>query len=207
MTAAAEEGAEVVAVGSNVETFGAVDSKADRGKGDFENLELIDPDAPWGSIDRLSFAGQFVKGNAVFLDGGNHGRNLVELARELLEGSFDGGLIERGHRPGFEDFSRGVLGVGGFSEFEGSFVLLVFSHQEILNAGGPTDDEHEEACGDGVESTAVSDLSLLEAATYKIDDIVGGSSGGFIDQEKAVELWNHEIWVGTKVRWLEWEGG
>ena len=61
-----------------------------------------------------------------------------------------------------------------------------------MNAGGPTDDEHEEACGDGVESTAVSDLSLLEAATYKIDDIVGGSSGGFIDQEKAVELWNHE---------------
>jgi hypothetical protein len=28
---------------------------------------------------------------------------------------------------------------------------------------------------------------------------VGGSSWGFIDQEKAVELWNHEIWVGTKV--------
>ena len=115
MATATEEGAEVVAVGSNVETFGAVDSKADRGKGDFENLELIDANASWGSIDRLSFAGQFVKGNAVFLDGGNHGRNLVELPRELLEGSFDGGLIERGDRAGFEDFSRGVLGVGGFA--------------------------------------------------------------------------------------------
>jgi hypothetical protein len=29
---------------------------------------------------------------------------------------------------------------------------------------------------------------------------VRGSSGGFIDQEKAVELWNHGIWVGTKVK-------
>ena len=207
MATATEEGAEVVAVGSNVETFGAVDSKADRGKGDFENLELIDANAPWGSIDCLSFAGQFVKGNAVFLDSGNHGRNLVELARELLEGSFDGSLIERGDRAGFEDFSRGVLGVGGFPELEGSLVLLVFSHQEILNAGGPTDDEHEKPGCDGVESSAVSDFSLVEATANKVDDIVGGSSWGFIDQEKAVELWNHEIWVGTKVSWLEWEGG
>ena len=170
-----------MAVGPNIETFCAVDSEADRGNGDFENLELIDANAPWGAIDRLSFAGQFVKGHAIFLDGRNHGRNLVELARELLEGSFDGGLIERGHRPGFEDFSRGVLGVGGFSEFEGSFVLLVFSHQEILNAGGSTDDEHEKPGCDGVESSAVSDFSLVEAAAYKIDDIVGGSSGGFVD--------------------------
>ncbi len=53
----------------------------------------------------------------------------------------------------------------------------------------------------------MADFSLVEAAANKVDDIVGGSSGGFIDQEKAVELWNHEIWVGTKVRWLEWEGG
>ena len=200
MAAAPEEGAEVVAVGPNIETFCAVDSEADRGNGDFENLELIDANAPWGAIDRLSFAGQFVKGHAIFLDGRNHGRNLVELARELLEGSFDGGLIERGDRAGFEDFSCGVLGVGGFSELEGSFVLLVFSHQEILNAGGPTDDEHEKPGCDGVESTAVADLSLLEAAADKIDDIVGGASGWFIDQEKAVELWNHEIWVGTKVK-------
>ena len=200
MATATEEGAEVVAVGPNIETFCAVDSEADRGNGDFENLELIDANAPWGAIDRLSFAGQFVKGHAIFLDGRNHGRNLVELARELLEGSFDGGLVERGDRAGFEDFSCGVLGVGGFSELEGSFVLLVLGHEEILNAGGPTDDEHEEAGGDGVESTAVADLSLMEAAADKIDDIVRGSSGGFIDQEKAVELWNHGIWVGTKVK-------
>lgn len=80
MTPAAKEDAEVVAVGPNIESFGAVDAKADRGKGDFKNLELVDANAPWGSIDCLSFAGQFVKGNAVLLDGRNHGRNLVELA-------------------------------------------------------------------------------------------------------------------------------
>jgi len=80
MTAAAEEGTEVVAVGPNIESFGAVDSKADRGKGDFKNLKLVDANATWGSIDRLSFAGQFVKGHAVLLDGRNHGRNLVEFA-------------------------------------------------------------------------------------------------------------------------------
>ena len=207
MATATEECAEVVAVGPNIEAFCAVDSEADRGNGDFENLKLIDANAPWGAIDRLSFAGQFVKRHSVLLNGGNHGRNLVELARELLKGSLDGSLVERRKGAGFENFPCGVLGVSGFSEFEGSLVLLVFGHQEVLNAGGPTDDEHEEAGGDGVESATVSDLSLLEAATYKIDDIVGGSSGGFIDQEKAVELWNHGFWVGTKVKWLGCEGG
>ena len=207
MTPAAKEDAEVVAVGSNIETFCAVDSKADRGKRDFKNLELVDANPPWGAIDRLSFAGQLVKRYTVFLDGRNHGGNLVELTRELLEGSFNGNLIERGDGAGFEDFSCGVLGVGGFPEFKGSLVLLVFGHQEILNASSPTDDEHEEPGRDGVQGTAVADLTLIKASTNKIDDIVGGSSGGFIDQEKAVELWNHGIWVGTKVKWLECEGG
>jgi len=124
-----------------------------------------------------------------------------------LEGSFDGSLVERGDGAGFEDFSCGVLGVGGFPEFEGPLVLLVFGHQEILNASSPTDDEHEEPGRDGVEGAAVADLTLIKASANKIDDIVGGSSGGFIDQEKAVELWNHGIWVGTKVKWLECEGG
>ena len=87
MTPAAKEDAEVVAVGSNIETFCAVDSKADRGKRDFKNLELVDANPPWGAIDRLSFAGQLVKRYAVFLDGRNHWGNLVELTRELLEGS------------------------------------------------------------------------------------------------------------------------
>ena len=200
MTAAAKEDAEVVAVGSNIETFCAVDSKADRGKRDFKNLELVDANPPWGAIDRLSFAGQLVKRYAVFLDGRNHGGNLVELTRELLEGSFNGSLIERGDGAGFEDFSCGVLGVGGFPEFKGSLVLLVFGHQEILNASSPTDDEHEEPGRDGVQGAAVADLTLIKTSTNKIDDIVGGSSGGFIDQEKAVELWNHGIWVGTKVK-------
>ena len=80
MTPAAKEDAEVVAVGSNIESFGAVDAKADRGKGDFKNLELVDANPPWGAIDCLSFAGQFIKGHTVFLDGRNHGRNLVELS-------------------------------------------------------------------------------------------------------------------------------
>ena len=207
MTAAAKEDAEVVAVGSNIETFCAVDSKADRGKRDFKNLELVDANPPWGAIDRLSFAGQLVKRYAVFLDGRNHWGNLVELTRELLEGSFNGSLIERGDGAGFEDFSCGVLGVGGFPEFKGSLVLLVFGHQEILNASSPTDDEHEEPGRDGIESAAVADLSLIEAAADKIDDIVRGSTGGFIDQKKAVELWNHGIWVGTKVKELQCEVG
>jgi hypothetical protein len=100
-----------------------------------------------------------------------------------LEGSFDGSLVERGDGAGFEDFSCGVLGVGGFPEFEGPLVLLVFGHQEILNASSPTDDEHEEPGRDGVESAAVADFSLMKTPADKVHDIVGGSSRRFVDQE------------------------
>jgi hypothetical protein len=44
----------------------------------------------------------------------------------------------------------------------------------------------------------VAYLTLAEAATYEVDDIVGGPTGRFVDQEKAVELRDHMFWDGTK---------
>jgi CRISPR/Cas system CMR-associated protein Cmr3 (group 5 of RAMP superfamily) len=60
-----------------------------------------------------------------------------------------------------------------------------------LNACGAADHEHEQASCDGVESSAVSDFSLVEATPNKINDVVGSSTWGFINQEKSVELGDH----------------
>ena len=191
MTATSKENPEVIAVGPDIEPLGAVNAKPDDRKGNFEDFISVHPDPAWRAVDGFSFSRKFVEGDPVFLDGGYHRGDLVELAGKLLKGGFDGGLVERGNRLGFEYFSLGILRIGGFSELQGSLVLLVFSHEEILNAGGSTDDEHEESGRDGVEGAAVADFPLMKTSADKVHDIVGGSSRGLVDQEKAVELRGH----------------
>ena len=191
VTAAAEDLAEVVAVGADIEALGAVVAEADDGQGDFEDFVFVDADLAGGSVDGFALPGQFVEGNPVFFDGGNHGRNLVELAGEFGEGGLDGRSIQSGNGFGFEDFAGGVLGIGGFAEFEGPLVLFVLGHEQILNPGSFANDEHEESGGNRVERAAVADLALVEAASDKVDDIVGSFAGGFVDQEEAVELGDH----------------
>lgn len=60
-----------------------------------------------------------------------------------------------------------------------------------MDAGGSSDDKHEQAGGDGIEGTAVADLALIKAPTDEVDDIVGGFTGGFIGEKEAVELRDH----------------
>ena len=74
-----------------------------------------------------------------------------------------------------------------------------------MHAGGPTDDEHEEAGGDGIESAAVAYFALIEATPNEVDDIVGCFAGGFIGEKEAVELGGHRNWIGTKDVVREWE--
>ena len=74
-----------------------------------------------------------------------------------------------------------------------------------MDASGPTDDEHKEAGGDGIESAAVAYFTLIEATPNEVDDIVGCFAGGFIGEKEAVELGGHRNWIGTKDGVREWE--
>jgi len=113
MTSATEDGAEVVAIGADIKSFGAVNTEADAGHGDFEDFAFVDADTAGRAVDCFTFAREFIEGNAVFLDGRNHGGNLFELAGKFLEGGFDSGAIQIGDGFGFENFPLGILGVGG----------------------------------------------------------------------------------------------
>ena len=57
MASATEEGTEIVAVGADIESLGAVDAEPDGGKGDFQDFILVDPNPPRGSVDDFAFAG------------------------------------------------------------------------------------------------------------------------------------------------------
>ena len=183
VTPTAEQLAKVVAVGADIESLRAVNPKANDREGDFQDFVFVDADLAGGAVDGFALAGQFIEGDAVFFDGGDHRRNLVELAGELGEGGLDGGTIKGRHRFGLEDFAGGVLGVGGLTQLEGALVLLVLGHEEVLNAGGFADDQHEESGGDGIESAAVTHLALVEAAADEVDNVVGSSAGGLVDQQ------------------------
>ena len=113
MASATEESAEVVAISADIESFGAVNAKADAGHGDFEDFAFVDADTAGRTVDCFTFTREFIERNTVFLDGGNHRGNLFELARKFLEGRFDGGAIQVGDGFGFENFPLGILGVGG----------------------------------------------------------------------------------------------
>ncbi len=115
MAPATEESAEVVTIGTDIEAFGAVDAEANAGHSDFEDFAFVDANTSWGAFDCFALASEFVQGDAVFLDSGNHGGDLFKLAGKLLEGGFDGGGIQVGDRFGFEDFALGILGIGGLS--------------------------------------------------------------------------------------------
>lgn len=72
---------------------------------------------------------------------------MVEFTGEFGESGLDGGPVQSGNGFGLEDFAGGVLGIGGFAEFEGPLVLFVFGHKQILNPGSFPNDEHEESGG------------------------------------------------------------
>jgi len=206
MSPATQQLAEVVAVGANIESLRAVNPKTNNRERDFQDFVFVDADLAGWSVDGLAFPGQFVEGNPVFFDGGDHWRNLVELAGKLREGGFDRGSVQGGHRFGLEDFAGCVLGVGGLTQLEGALVFLVLGHEEVLDAGGLADDEHEKSRGDGVEGAAMADLALVEPAANKIDDIVGGLSGRLVDEQQAIKLRDHGKWFSLtftgKPEWL-----
>src|SRR5580692_4593994 len=97
MSPASQFFADFVGVGTHIKTFAADDSKIDLLGADLLNLMRIDMDESRFPIYHLAFAGQFVEWNALFLDGGDHGRSLVKVPMELCECGDDRCSIKHTH--------------------------------------------------------------------------------------------------------------
>ena len=186
-----KKGPEVMAVGADIKSLGAVNAKPDDRNGNFQDFVFVDANPTRRAIDRFAFAGQLVERDAVFLDGRDHRRDLIELPGEFLECRLDGGVIEGGDTFAFKNFAGGVLGVGGFTEFERSLVLLVLGHEKVLDPGGTANHQHEQTGGNGIEGAAMAHLALTKPAADEVNDIVGGAPRRFVNQEEAVELGDH----------------
>src|SRR5271156_3136803 len=103
MSPASQLFADFVGVGPHIKTFAADDSKIDFLWADLLNLMRIYMDESRFPIHHLAFAGQFVERNALFLDGGDHGRGLVKVPVELCECGDDCRWINNTHLVEFND--------------------------------------------------------------------------------------------------------
>ena len=62
-------------------------------------------------------------------------------------------------------------------------VLLILRHQQILNLGGTTDDEHQQASSHRVECAAMADFFELELTPANSDSIVRGHVRLFVNEQ------------------------
>jgi len=169
----AEGLADIVGEGADVGALGAFDAEADIGRGEIEELEAVDVDELGGAFDGLAFAGEFVQGDAVDLDGGDHGRGLHLVAEAGLHlfdhviGGDGGGIVFGDH------LAIGVLGIGFDAEAEDAFVGFVVAHDAVgdLGALAEEDDEEEEITIDEINAMTKPELIALCQGTEGLDHI------------------------------------
>lgn len=187
MSAASQDGTDVVGVGPHVKSLAANDAEFDVRKCYFLDFIMEDGDGPFLAFDFLALASEFVKGDAVFLDGTDHRRELVEVALKLIERGGDLFAREFGHGLGLQGFALTVLRGGGGAKADDAFILLFLSHEEVLNFGGAPDNQDEQASGHGIERAAVADLTFVEASAGDGDDVVGGHVLAFVHKKDAID--------------------
>ena len=147
---------------------------------------MVDGDAGGFYGDFGAGAGEFVGGDAVDLFRGEDGRDLVDVAVEVLaEGAeFVEGLGERlwvGRGGAF-----GVEGVGGEAEADVAGVVLLGLAEELREARVFAEEQRENSGGHGVERAEVADGFFAGGAAHDGDYVVRGHAGGFVEYQKTV---------------------
>ena len=140
------------------------------------------------AFDGLAFAGEFVERYAVFLDGGNHGRFLLDISLKRLGGGVQRLAIERGHRCGGRDVALGIVAVGGFAELNGALVDFVVGSEFHGKLGGSAEEQNQEAGGGGVEGAAMADLLEAVLAADNVHNVVRGGAGRLVDEQCTVQF-------------------
>jgi len=155
----------------------------DRGDG-----EVLDLDMNRLEDDLFLFSSQFVRGDAVDFLGGKGRRDLVdeavEFGSEFLE------IIQSHTRPYGRQFTQGftigVVSIGGKAETDHAFVGLFGGNIKLRQAGERSGDEGEHAGGKRIERAKMADGALLENTAHAVDYVVGGPTGGLVDDDDAI---------------------
>ena len=168
--------------------FGTVNAEGGVGKIDGEQLEGEDGDFAWFPLDGDALAGQFIEWLAVFLDGRDHGGNLLlktnhalnSLCQHFFCNGF--GAVLGGHGAG------GIFGICFDTQAEGSLIDLGLAHQGVLELCRLAKEENQETRGHGVERAAVADFSRVKCVFDAVHYIKAGPLLPFVRQKDAVDV-------------------
>ena len=106
-----------------------------------------------------AFPGDFIELFALYLDGGIHGGNLLNLPSESGQHSLQ---FLPAHRTValLQNRSRHVLGVRHHAQPQPGMVFLFMGLSELHRPGCPTDEHHQQTGGHGVQGSGMADAPL-----------------------------------------------
>ena len=150
-----------------------------------QQLQRMDGDASRPARDLLSSAGQLIELLAVYLDGGVHGRDLLDGAEELPQsglqlrtGDADGIRLQYG--------PARVLRVGHDAETQPRDVFLFRGLEKFSRAGGAADKNRKHAGGHRVERAAMADAAFMKHAAQLGRHVLARPAGALVDHKDAV---------------------
>ena len=130
--------------------------------------------------------------------GGVNRRHLREEADAFVSQFFESGAIENGRlvralRPAFR-----IVSVGGETKTVTGGIAFAASRIELHEASGASEKQHQDAGGEGIKRTEMTNLAESCEVADRVDDIVRGFTLRLVDDERAVErggLWfaGHEM--------------
>ena len=173
--------------GADVGAGRALDDEASEGSVDFREAKFEHFDFYRLQFDGLVSASQFVSGTAVNLFCGEGGRHLREAADAFVGKFFESGAIERGSGVGALRLAFGVVSIGGEAEAEAGGVAFAAAGIKLDEAGGAPEEQDEDAGGERVERSEMSDLTKAGEMANGVDDVMRGLAWRLVDDERAVE--------------------
>ena len=172
MPATTELGAEVVHIGAHVKSLGAANREIDLRQGDAMDFITVHPHWSGFAFHLLTLAGEFVERHAIHFDGRNHRWNLFEIAKVAIENCADLFLAQIADRLFIDHLPFPVLRAGGLAKCQRALILLVLAHQQILDFGGATHHQDQQAGGHRIKGSAMADFFGVQGATRDGDNIV-----------------------------------
>ena len=158
---------------------------------DCGDVEFFNLDSNRLQNDLFFLSRQFVGGDSVYFLGREWWRHLRDEAAEFGSEFLEIVQAGAGGANFAQRFTIGVISIGGKAEADHAFVGFLGSGVELRQSGERSGDEWEDAGGKRIERAEMADRTLLENAAHAVDYVVGGPTGGLVDDDDAI---HGEIW-------------
>ena len=183
--AAAKCRADIVAERPDIRSLGAADAERPVGSGSVQKLQLVDDDRARLPLDLLTLPRKLIELFSANLDGGIHGRDLLDGAGKARQSRFQR-LPCDADRMRLQRFAAGILCVGDKTEAQACDVFLFRVLQKLRTTGRTADEDGQNAGRHRVERSTVADAPLVKNAAQLGCHVLTGPAGGLVYDQNSV---------------------